>query len=73
MQDSCSATFFLLLFTGNLMETSFLSPDILAKQITKFVCYNKRIQKRPAEKCMDADNAKKVKMKNIAEGGVDLL
>jgi len=46
---------------------------MLAKQVPKFVCYNKRIHKRPAEIFMDADNAKKVKMRNIVEGGVDLL
>jgi len=46
---------------------------VLSEQVTKFVCYNKRIQKRPAETFIDGDNAKKVNMKNIEEGGVDLL
>jgi len=54
------------------METSFF-PTCCLKLVTKFVFYNKRIQKRPAETFMGGDNAKKVNMKNVGEGGFDLL
>jgi hypothetical protein len=42
---------------------------MLGKEVTKFLCSNKRFQKRLAEKFMDSDNAKTVKMNNIGELG----